>query len=243
MFWYNFIKRDSLKINNLIENKKLIIFDLDGTLIDSGPDLAEALNYMLKNLGHETFSEEVIHNWVGNGALTLVKRGLLGKNDLDNSLNDDLVQNALEIFLEYYQENICVKTSAYPHVKDTLEKLKESGYILSIVTNKPYAFIKPILKRLGLQDFFELYVGGDSLELKKPDPAPLLYVCKSLDIDVKDSIMIGDSKNDILAANRCNMQSIGVNYGYNYGEDIKTHNPTVVVDDFKNILTVLENET
>ncbi|MEA2099333.1 MAG: phosphoglycolate phosphatase [Campylobacterota bacterium] len=223
-----------------LKNKKLLIFDFDGTLIDSGPDLAEALNYMLKKLGYATFSLETIHSWVGNGAQTLVKRALLGKTDIEDEIDETLFVEALDIFLKYYKENLCVKTVTYPDVKNTLTTLKNQGYKLAIVTNKPYDFIKPILEKLELLNLFELYIGGDSLSKKKPDPMPLLHICNKLDFKIEDSIMVGDSKNDILAANSANMQSIGVSYGYNYDEDIGIYDPTVVIHDFKDIKNILE---
>lgn len=223
-----------------VKTKKLILFDFDGTLIDSGPDLARALNYMLQQTGHKTYKEDEIHNWVGNGAKTLVKRGLLGKADInEHNIETKELENALDIFLTYYSENICIKTKTYPNVLETLKSLKKSGYKMAIVTNKPYAFIKPILQKLDLFDFFEYYIGGDSLKQKKPSSEPLLHVCKTLNIDVTDSVMVGDSKNDILSANACGMQSIGVTYGYNYGEDIGKCNPSVVIDNFKDILRVI----
>ena len=222
-----------------LENKKLLIFDLDGTLINSALDLAIAVNYMLEQLGRETFSEDIIHGWVGNGALMLVQRALSGKRTVDACLDDALVQNALDIFLKYYAKNLCNETVPYTHVKTTLNTLKDKGYRLSIVTNKPYAFVEPILDGLGMNGLFELILGGDSLPLKKPDPAPLLHVCEELDILVERCVMVGDSKNDILAANTCSMQSVGVTYGYNYGEDIGVYNPTVIIDDFSELLKLL----
>lgn len=221
-------------------NKKLIIFDFDGTLIDSGPDLAYALNYMLEQLGRKTFNEDLIHGWVGNGAQTLVKRALSGKTDIDSNIDEVLFSKALDIFLSYYEKNVCVRTKTYPNVTQTLKKLKESNYMLAIVTNKPYAFVKPILEKLELLELFEFYIGGDSLPQKKPDPAPLLHVCEKLNISVENSLMVGDSKNDILSANACAMESIGVTYGYNYGENIAKYDPTVVVDNFDEILRVID---
>lgn len=221
-------------------NKKVIIFDLDGTLIDSAPDLALAVNHMLHSLERETFSEDIIHSWVGNGAQTLVQRALSGESEVDSNLDPTLSSDALEIFLTYYAQNLCVATLPYPHVTTTLETLKDRGYKLAIVTNKPIDFVEPILKELGLSDFFEFYLGGDSLTKKKPDPMPLLHVCEKLNVSVEQCVMIGDSKNDILAANAADIQSIGLSYGYNYGEDIASHNPNVVFDNFADILTTLE---
>jgi len=224
-----------LKFNN----KQLLIFDLDGTLINSALDLALAVNYMLETIGRDTFDEEIIHGWVGNGALMLVQRALSGKRTVDESLDKTSVQNALDIFLKYYGKNLCNATIPYPHVIATLNALKEKRYRLAIVTNKPFAFVEPILEGLGLNGLFEVILGGDSLPLKKPDPAPLLHVCKKLGISVGKCVMVGDSKNDILAANACAMQSVGVTYGYNYGESIAVYDPDVIIDNFGDLLKSL----
>ena len=218
------------------EAKKLIIFDLDGTLIDSVPDLVEAVNQMQKTLDRSVFSESVVRSWVGNGASALVKRALSSSVDIDENLDETLYEEALALFLASYKKNACVKTKVYPHVNATLEALQKKGYTMAIVTNKPYIFVEPILKALGMQEFFSLYLGGDSLKVKKPDAQPLLHVCKELGVNVQECVMVGDSKNDILAANAANMHSIAVNYGYNYGEDISIYNPDIIVNDFAEIL-------
>ena len=220
-------------------NKKAILFDLDGTLINSAPDLALAVNHMLKTLDRDIFSEDVIHGWVGNGAQILVNRALSGQSEIDADLDTSFAAKALDIFLAFYAQNLCVATVTYPNVPTTLKALKEKGYRLAIVTNKPFAFVEPILKGLGLGGLFELILGGDSLAQKKPNPAPLLHVCETLNVDVRACVMVGDSKNDILAANACAMQSVGVTYGYNYGEDISIYEPDVIVDDFAKLLESL----
>ncbi len=220
-------------------NKTLLIFDLDGTLIDSASDLAKAVNHMLCYLDKKPFDEEQIHHWVGNGALTLVKRALLGKRELDETLDTDYTEKALHIFLDYYRANLCYATKPYPDVLTTLTNLKKKGYTLAIVTNKPYAFVTPILKSLKMDGLFAKILGGDSLAEKKPHPAPLLHVCKTLGIAVEASVMVGDSKNDILAANACKMDSVGVTYGYNYGEDIATYKPDFMIDNFSELNSIL----
>ncbi len=222
-----------------IKDKKVIIFDLDGTLIDSAPDLAEAINYMLTTLNRPNFDTDTIHQWVGNGAQILVKRALSGESTIDLSIDNSLFEKALKIFLDFYAKNVCVKTVTYPHVFETLKTLKNRGYRLTIVTNKPFNFVSPILEELKLADFFEYILGGDSLSKKKPDPMPLLHICDKFDVSINQMLMIGDSKNDILSANGCGMQSVGVTYGYNYNESIKIYNPTVVINDFKEILDFL----
>ena len=222
-----------------LENKQLLIFDMDGTLINSALDLALAVNYMLEQLGHERFEEETIHGWVGNGALTLVKRALSGAREINSHLEEGYVKKALNIFLDYYEKNLCNATLPYPRVIETLHKLKKRGYTLALVTNKPFAFVPPILSTLKMDKMFALVLGGDSLPEKKPHPQPLLHVCNTLGIAVANSVMIGDSKNDILAANACGMDSIGVTYGYNYGEDIGVHHPSVIIDDFGELVRYL----
>jgi len=219
--------------------KKVILFDLDGTLIDSAPDLALAVNHMLKILQREPFHADTIRSWVGNGAQTLVKRGLSGSSVIDDNIDPELFAEALAIFLSFYAQNLCVTTVTYPHVATTLHTLKSKGYRLALVTNKPYDFIDPLLEGLALSELFELSLGGDSLAKKKPDPLPLLHVCERLGVDVSECIMIGDSKNDILAANAANMQSIGVTYGYNYNEHISHYKPDHVVDDISEIIALI----
>lgn len=220
-------------------NKEVILFDLDGTLIDSVPDLASAVNHMLEALNRETFSDDTIRYWVGNGAQVLVKRALSGQTDIDEDLDPDLFTKALDIFLTFYAQNLYLDTMTYPNVTSTLHTLKAEGYRLVIVTNKPFDFVSPILKGLDLDGLFEFCLGGDSLDKKKPDPLPLLHASKKMNVSVEQCVMVGDSKNDLMAANACNMQSVGVTYGYNYGEDIGVHNPTAIIDDFSKLLELL----
>lgn len=223
-------------------NKKLVIFDLDGTLIDSVPDLADSVNFMLKELGRKIFDEKIIRFWVGNGAEILVKRALSGSEKIDENIDTELFQKAKDIFLNHYNKNLSNKTYLYSNVKEVLEKLNELDYKLAIVTNKPYKFVKPILEKLEIDKYFPYYLGADSLDEKKPSPKPLLEVCKHYNTDVDLSIMVGDSKNDILSARNANMQSIAVTYGYNYGEDIKIYQPSFVVDDMFKILEILKTK-
>ena len=221
------------------DNKEVILFDLDGTLVDSAPDLALAVNHMLGTLERDTFCPETIRSWVGNGAQTLVKRGLSGSSVIDETIEPELFSEALDIFLGFYARNLCVSTVAYPNVPATLEHLKSADFTLALVTNKPYGFIHPLLEGLGLSELFELCIGGDSLSKRKPDPLPLLHVCETLGVSASRCVMVGDSKNDILAAQAAGMQSIGVSYGYNYGENIAHYNPDSVVDDFGEIAALL----
>ncbi|SFV71828.1 Phosphoglycolate phosphatase [hydrothermal vent metagenome] len=221
--------------------KQLLIFDLDGTLINSALDLGIAINTMLAKLGRDSFEDSTIHHWVGNGAEMLVKRALSASREIDEDLEQELVEEALEIFLDSYENNLANATVAYAGVKSTLQYLKSQAYTLAIVTNKPFRFVQPILESLDLDNIFELVLGGDSLEEKKPHPEPLLYVCDTFDISIEESLMIGDSKNDILSANACEMDSVAVTYGYNYGEDIRNYTPSLVIDNFAELLKYLDD--
>jgi len=222
-----------------INSKELLIFDFDGTLIDSVPDLAMAVNDMLTQLEKETFSEDIIRSWVGNGAQTLVQRALEGNTDALQITQTAEFVNALDIFLASYDKNICEETKVYPHVITTLTTLKQMDYTMAIVTNKPQKFIEPILESLQMESFFDYFIGGDALPEKKPHPTPLLHVCNIFGIDREDAVMVGDSKNDILAAKAAGMHSIGVTYGYNYGENIQDYKPDATVDEFNEILDIL----
>jgi len=222
----------------ILSNKKLLIFDLDGTLIDSSLDLSVAVNLMLKDMGLKEYEEEVIKGWVGNGAEVLVKRALSGKREYDENLDEEKVKQALEIFLNHYQNNLALRTKPYPRVLGTLKYLKQKGFKLSIVTNKPLRFVEPLLEKLELDGVFDLIYGGDSFEVKKPHPKPLLETLKHFQVTTKEAVMIGDSKNDIVAAKKADIDSVAVTYGYNYDEDISVYEPTIIINEFKELLKI-----
>ena len=223
-----------------VDIKQLLIFDFDGTLIDSVPDLADATNAMLNMLGKETYPIETIRNWIGNGSRLLVERALVGKVDvLEGELTVEEANHAEHLFFEAYKNLSGSKTVAYPDVDSGLKKLKAAGFTLALVTNKPIRFVPKILQSFGWQDLFREVLGGNSLSTKKPDPAPLLHVCKALNVTPEQAVMIGDSRNDILAGQNANMDTLGLSYGYNYGQDIRELNPTEAFDDFSALVDYL----
>lgn len=225
-----------------LQEKDVLLFDLDGTLVDSGPDLALAVNRTLKDLGKVTFEQDTIRHWVGNGAKMLIERALSGSSTIDKQLDISLVQDALAIFLAHYQECLCVESALYKDVKEGLFALKADGFRLTIITNKPTVFIQPILNGLGINNLFELLIGGDTLAEKKPNPSPLYYALDQLNVTASQCVMIGDSKNDILAAKAANIDSVGLTYGYNYGEDINQYHPQWCFDTFNELLVALKGE-
>lgn len=210
--------------------KPLLMFDLDGTLIDSVPDIAEAVNRTLADLNRQTFDENTVRNWVGNGAKVLIERALkASQNDEPQPVTID---TALQHFFCHYAQQTCEKTVAYQGVHTGLQQLYQAGFCMAIITNKPSQFVPAILQTLGWQDWFSLVLGGDSLPLKKPDPMPLLFTCEKLQFNTDNSYMIGDSKNDILAGKNANIKTLAVSYGYNYGEDIRDFSPDRTFDSF-----------
>jgi phosphoglycolate phosphatase len=223
-----------------MKTKTTLLFDLDGTLIDSVPDLALAVNEMLGMLGMDGYDQDTIRYWVGNGAPMLIKRALVGKVDVsDDMIDESLYNKARDIYMKAYHNNLCKATTTYECVEETLDLLYHRGFDMAIVTNKPYEFVSPLLEGLHIHKYFKAIFGGDSCQDKKPNPAMLECALKHFNSSVDESIMIGDSRNDIQAANALSMDSIALTYGYNYKEDISIYNPTVVLDRFDKIVGVL----
>ena len=213
------------------KNKELIIFDFDGTLINSIPDLTLAVNKMLSRYQLAPLTVAQVTPFIGNGAKPLVQRALTcamhGKE-----VSETVFQEAFAVYVEAYQSVTCQDTYLYDGVLETLIDLNKKGYNMVICTNKPFRFIEPILNKLAIKDLFKGWIGEDSLSQKKPNAAPLLHLVSEMNTTIEKSIMVGDSKNDILAAQNAEMESIGVSYGYNYNENISDYDPTIVVDQF-----------
>lgn len=208
--------------------KSLIIFDLDGTLIDSAPDLATAINRLYAQLSLPDMPIDTIKSWVGNGSLKLVERALAAHGIEDAAK----LHEAHEIFLGQYAACSTDATVAYEGVSLGIEQLKSAGFKLAICTNKPARYLPEILAHFGWQDAFDAVLGGDALAVKKPDPAPLLHICDELGVSPDAAIMVGDSKNDILAGQAAGMMTLALRYGYNYGEPIDQMRPDAAFDDF-----------
>lgn len=216
------------------KNKELIIFDFDGTLINSVPDLTLSLNKMLVHYNLSSLTTEQVTPFIGNGAKMLVKRAI--DFSTEGIVRSDIeLEEAFQLYYETYLKNSCVKTYAYSGVTDTLKYLQKKGYKLAICTNKPSIFIEPILKKLNIKQYFEHWIGEDSLSEKKPHAAPLLHLAEKENVNIEKCLMVGDSKNDIYAAHNAKMECVGVSYGYNYNEDITDYNPTLIIDNFSDL--------
>jgi phosphoglycolate phosphatase len=215
-----------------------ILFDLDGTLVDSVPDLAAATDAMLIELGRPPAGEALVREWVGNGAERLVKRALTGEMEGEPSEAD--LQRAFPLFMDQYQQHLDGQSRLYVGVQECLAELQERGLALALVTNKPERFIGPLLTALGLADEFAVVVGGDTLAQRKPHPAPLLHAARQLGVEPAAALMVGDSRNDVLAARRAGMPVVCVPYGYNHGEDIRLTAPDAVVEDLRELVGLLK---
>ncbi len=222
----------------MLNNKKLIIFDMDGTLIDSLPSIAYAINLMLKELNKEPISLDRVKDFIGRGSELLIKRTLLNRVDVDGiEINKQEFKNAHSIFLNFYSQNLNAKTTLFPNTKETLQELKNS-YKIALVTNKPHQFVNSILENLKIDSYFDYILGATEDIAKKPAPDMLIATCDNFNIEPKNSVMVGDSSNDILAAKAANIDTIAVTYGYS-NEDIKALNPTVIVDNLAQIPRLL----
>lgn len=209
---------------------KMILIDLDGTLVDSVPDLAFCVDAMLARLGRAPCGEAAVRTWVGNGLERLVRRALIGQ--LDGEPEESDYRLAYPIFLELYADNACNRSAPYPGVREGLDFLKSAGYPLGCITNKAAQFTEPLLKHLGLWDDFGLVVSGDTLPRRKPDPLPLLHAASHFSVAPHDALMIGDSVNDVQAARAAGFGIICTSYGYNHGQDIRDARPDAVIDSF-----------
>lgn len=211
-----------------IKTPELVLLDLDGTLVDSIPDLARSINQTLSELSLEERDIKNIRNWVGNGIEKLLHRALT--NDIDGVAETELFDNAYEKFMPIYNKNMCASSVCYPGVREGIDFLKEKNIKLGCVTNKDGQFVDPILEKLGLLNDMSIVISGDTLAKKKPHPMQLLHAAEKFKKDPAQSLMIGDSESDVKAARAAGFQIVCVSYGYNHGNDIRETNPDAVVD-------------
>ena len=217
---------------------EMILIDVDGTLVDSVPDLAFCVDSMMIQLGREPWGEERVRDWVGNGVERLVRRALTGQ--LKGEPDEADFESAYPIFISLYAENTSKRSVLYPGVREGIDMLKAAGYKLGCVTNKAAQFTEPLLRDLGVYEDFSIVVSGDTLTKKKPDPAQLLYAAEFFSCDPANALMIGDSVSDVAAARAAGFQIVCMNYGYNHGVDINEAGPDAIIDSLDEIYPLLE---
>lgn len=216
-----------------LDQRDIILFDLDGTLVDSAFDLYRAMNLSLEKLQLPLVTEQQVRVWIGKGTSLFCESTVRYlKGDVDPVLHQQL----LDTFLEIYNADPCVDTKLFSGVLEFLNWGKKNNKKLICVTNKPELPARKILEVLDIDHYFIDVIGGDRFEVRKPHPKPLLYCVEYYQSHVDRTLMIGDSSNDVEAARRANVDCVVVSYGYNHGEDIRLCQPQQVVDDLRALL-------
>jgi len=216
---------------------RALAFDLDGTLVDSAPGLAEAIDRTLKDLSLPVAGLERVSTWIGNGADIMMSRALtfaLGREPQPDEQHD-----ARALFDKHYADTVDAGSTLFPQVKQTLAALQATGLPLAIVTNKPTPFVAPLLQSLGIAEAFSLIIGGDDVPVKKPHPAAIFLVLGTFGVLPDQLLFVGDSRNDIQAAQAAGVPNVGMTYGYNFGESIASSQPNVTLDSFDQLLPAL----
>ena len=213
---------------------RALIFDLDGTLIDSKLDLIHAVNAMLVEMGRERLSAEVISGYIGHGAPVLVARAL------GTAAPEQECTYALQFFLKYYEEHKLDNTCAYPGVQETLARLWHRDLPMSVLTNKPVRVSVRILEALGLAKYFRSIYGGNSFETKKPDPLGANTILREMGVSAHETAIVGDSEVDVQTARNAGTAAIAVNFGFGV-HDRKSYPDEAYIDRFADLSSLMAN--
>lgn len=217
-----------------------VLFDLDGTLVESLPDLAVAINRMLETFGRPTHAESEIGQWIGQGAERFVARALSGGDEI---VPQDILGPAIDCFRAFYLEACCVHSRLMPHALATLESLRSMGLKVAIVTNKPIRPTLRIIDGFGMSRLVGTTIGGDSLPTKKPSPAPLAAAAQQLDVPLThdDVWLVGDSQTDLRAARAARIVGVGVRGGYDQGAPLEASPDPAwrIVDDLLEVVELV----
>ena len=214
-----------------------LLFDLDGTLVDSVPDLASSINIALQAVDHPQQPETKIRQWVGNGVDRLLHRAISG--DSEGIANPSVHSQAKQAFNHWYGNHFADQSLLYSGVSEGLAQLQGRGFKIGCVTNKPIEFTTPLLEKLDIGHYFQSVVGGDSTRARKPDPLPLKHALQLLDAESTHAVMIGDSINDFEAGQRAGMATIMVDWGYHQGVDLPALTADALISQFEQLTRLL----
>ncbi|MBF0624843.1 MAG: phosphoglycolate phosphatase [Magnetococcales bacterium] len=215
-----------------------VLFDLDGTLVETAVDLAGAMNHVLAKRGYPTLPLAQVRNMVGHGARVLLARGFWGFGAQPPDGDPDF-EAAVRDFLDYYGDHLVDGSRPFPGVEDTLDQLLDQGYKLAVVTNKPEHLTLKMLKLLDLDRRFQAVVGGDTLSRRKPDPHPLWHALDALGVPAAAAVMVGDSETDVASGRAAGCAVVAVTYGYNRDQPVRELNPDRITDHFAELPTLL----
>ena len=228
-------KEDMNENVNRFSKVRALIFDLDGTLIDSKLDLALAINAMLDHMGRAQHVHETIFGFVGNGAEMLVRKSL------GEGATEEDVKRGLAYFLSYYRSHMLDNTVLYPGVADALERFRQlEGYSMAVYTNKPVNFSRAIIQGLNLSRYFVAVYGGNSFERKKPDPMGIEVLLREMQASPEEAMMVGDSQVDMKTARNSGIFACGVTYGFDL-DGLRAHPPDILVNNLVELPAQLGN--
>ena len=213
-----------------------LLFDLDGTLADTAPDLCAAMNYILSTKGLEPVPTEIVRGVIGGGARMILKRGLAYRNV---SLSEAELNKDVDDFVTWYMDNIDTYTEIFPHVEDILQTAQKADIGLAVVTNKRFDLSEKLLTRLGLLKYFGTLVAGDTLPTRKPDPGMIYEAMKRLDGDPSQTIMVGDSAADTQAAQNAGIPCICVTFGYSL-EPVQSLGAEAIIDNYESFYDIVK---
>ncbi len=205
-----------------------LIFDLDGTLVDTAPDLMAATNHVLNLAGRPNISEDQLRQFVGHGSMALIKLGLEASGPLPSDVD---LKHFQKLFLDYYGDNIATHSKVFDGVRPLLDEANAAGLKLGVCTNKVERLSNRLLRTIDLAPYFGAVVGGDTLPIMKPDPAPYNEVARRLGVAPQRTLMFGDSETDIRTAQNVGVPVIAVSFGYTHAH-VSAFQPTYVIDHY-----------
>lgn len=215
----------------------LALFDLDGTLVDSAPDIADAVDIALAACGRAPIGEKVVRGLIGHGAVRLMHRALTGLHD--GEAEPSLHAEAYQHFVDAYQPRVFKRTRLFAGVEEVLTGLAAAGWALGCVTNKPARFTVPLLAAAGIAERFAVTLSGDSLPTRKPAPEPILHAAIAVGVALPAVVMIGDSVTDLRAAQNAGVRAVCVSFGYHAGVDLAAAGAHEIIDDMRELLPLL----